>query len=128
MVTLRTIFSPMKFLRSLDPRATWEGEGNSSWFFPQTTRFPNVPNINLKKPSLRVLLDVDINRKMGVDISHFILEALRNADNQVVYDGFDSPECSNILAGTMMQFDTDEVFRRMGEANREMGQVLRKLA
>lgn len=65
---------------------------------------------------------------MGVDISHLILETLRNADNQVVYDAFDSPECSNILAGTMMQFDTDEVFRRMGEANREMGQVLRKLA
>lgn len=47
---------------------------------------------------------------MGVDISHLILEALCNANDQVVDDGFDSPECSNILAGTMMQFDTDEVF------------------
>lgn len=65
---------------------------------------------------------------MGVDISHLILEALRNADNQVVDDGFDGSECSNVLACTMMQFDIDEIFRRMGEADREMGQVFRKLA
>lgn len=47
---------------------------------------------------------------MGIDISHLILEALRNADNQVVDDGFDRSKCCNILAGTVMQFDIDDVF------------------
>lgn len=70
--------------------------------FPLNHQVSNVPNIDLEKPSLRILLDVDINGKMGVDISHLILEALRNADNQVVDDGFDSSERSNILAGTMV--------------------------
>lgn len=65
---------------------------------------------------------------MGIDISHLILEALRNADNQVVDEGFDGSQRCNILAGTMMQFDIDDVFRRMGEADRKMSQVLRKLA
>lgn len=65
---------------------------------------------------------------MGIDVSHLILEALRNADNQVVDEGFDGSERCNILAGTMMEFDIDDVFRRMGEADRKMSQVLRKLA
>lgn len=47
---------------------------------------------------------------MGIDISHLILEALRNADDQVVDDGFDGSESCNVLAGTMMQFDDDNVF------------------
>lgn len=118
----------MKFLRPLDPKAHLGGEGNPSWVSPLKHHVSNVPNVNLKKPALRILLDIDINGKMGVDISHLILEALRNTDNQVVDYGFDGSECCNILAGTMMQFDIDEVFRRMGEADREMGQVLRKLA
>lgn len=47
---------------------------------------------------------------MGIDISHLILEALCNADNQVVDDGLNGSECCNVLAGTMMQFDIDDVF------------------
>lgn len=88
----------------------------------------NVPNVNLIKPALRILLDIDIYGKMGIDISHLVLEALSNADNQVVDDCFDRSECCDILAGTVMQFDIDDVFGRMGEADRKMGQVLRKLA
>lgn len=118
----------MKFLGSLDPKAHLGEGGESLKVFPLKHPVSNVPNVNLKKPALRILLDIDIYGKMGIDISHLILEALRNADDQVVDDGFDGSECCNVLAGTMMQFDNDDVFGRMGEADRKMGQVLRKLA
>lgn len=118
----------MKFLKLLDRKAHLREEGESLLVSPLRHPISNVPNVNLKKPALRILFDIDIYGKMGIDISHLILEALRNADNQVVDEGFDGSERCNILAGTMMQFDIDDVFRRMGEADRKMSQVLRKLA
>lgn len=54
---------------------------------------------------------------MGVDVTHLVLEPPSNANNQVVDDSFDGPKCSDVLAGTMMQFDIDNVFRRMREAH-----------
>ena len=63
---------------------------------------------------------------MGVDVTHLVLEPPSNANDQVVDDGFDSAKCSDVLAGTMMQFDIDKVLRRMREAHRKMGHVLDK--
>ena len=63
---------------------------------------------------------------MGVDVTHLVLEPPSNANDQVVDDGFDGPKCSDVLAGTMMQFDIDKVLRRMREAYRKMGHVLDK--
>ena len=62
----------------------------------------NVPNLNLVEPSLRILLDVDIDGKMCVDISHFIFKAPRDADDEVVDDGFDCAKGSDTLAGTVV--------------------------
>lgn len=67
----------------------------------------NVPNLDLKQPSLGTLLDVHIYGEMGVDVSHLILETPCNANDQVIDDGFDRPKGSDVLAGTMMQLDID---------------------
>lgn len=87
-----------------------------------------VPNFDLKQPSLGILLNVYIYGKMGVYVSHLVLETPSNANDQVVDNGFDGPKCSDVLARTMMQLDIDEVLRRMGEAHREMGHVLDEFA
>ena len=77
----------------------------------------DVPDVDLVKAGFRILLDVDVNGKMCVDISHFILEAFGNADDEVVDDGFDCAKGSVALAGAVVQFDIDNVARRVGEAD-----------
>lgn len=51
--------------------------------------FPHVPDGNFEEPSVCVLLDVDVDREMGVDVTHLVKETLRNSDYQVVDKGFD---------------------------------------
>ena len=65
---------------------------------------------------------------MCVDVSHLVLESFRNADNQIVDDGFDCAESGDIFAGTMVEFDIDDVFAREGEADGKMRHVLDQLA
>lgn len=77
----------------------------------------HAPNVNFKQARLRVFLDIDIYRKMGVDISHFIFEAPCDSNDQIVNDSLDCSKCSNIFSCSMMQFDVDYVLRRVREAN-----------
>ena len=65
---------------------------------------------------------------MCVDISHFVLEAFRNTDNQVVDYSLDGTESSDVLASSVMQLDVHHVAARVGEADREVGHVFDKLA
>ena len=44
-------------------------------------RSSNIPNLNLVQIGFLVLLNVDIDGEMGVDVSHLVLEAFRNADD-----------------------------------------------
>jgi len=48
-----------------------------------------VSDLDLEQTSLLVLLDVDVDWEMGIDIAHLVLEALGDADDQVVDDGAD---------------------------------------
>lgn len=47
---------------------------------------------------------------MRIDISHFVLETPRNANDQIVDESLDGPESSHILARAMMQLDIDNLF------------------
>lgn len=44
----------------------------------------NAPDLNFKESGLRVLLKVDVDREMGVDVSHLVFETLSNTDDEVV--------------------------------------------
>jgi hypothetical protein len=107
ITTLRTIFSPMKFL--VNPSAL------AFIFPPASSSVPAfqlrlcIPDLNLPQTSLIVLVQVYIDGEMGIDVSHLILEALRDADNQVVDQGSDCAESSDVLAGAMVQLDVDDV-------------------
>jgi hypothetical protein len=61
-----------------------------------------VPDLNLKQASLRVLVNVDIDGEMCVDVSHLVLKALGNTDDQVVDEGSDGSESSNVLSSAVV--------------------------
>jgi hypothetical protein len=48
-----------------------------------------VTDFHLEEPSLLVLLDIDVDGEMGIDVTHLVLEALGDADDQVVDEGTD---------------------------------------
>ena len=54
---------------------------------------------------------------MCVDITHLVFEAPAYPNDEVVYDSLDSTKCGHVLAGTMVQFDINDAFRRLGEAD-----------
>ncbi len=88
----------------------------------------NVPDLNLVEASLLVLVHVDVDGEMGVDIAHFVLEALGNADDQVVDQCPDGTEGSDVLAVAMMDLDADNALLRDAEVDGEMAKVLDELA
>lgn len=109
-----------------------------------------VPNFDLEGIGVLVLLDVDVDGEMGVDVAHLVLEALGDADDQVVlppvshcpwlchlffrcgyatYDeSADSAESRDALAVAVVQLNLDE--RRLGlrEADRQVTERLAELA
>ena len=50
-----------------------------------------VPDLDLIKSSLVALVQVDVDGEMGVDVAHLVLEALGDADDQVVDERPDGP-------------------------------------
>lgn len=88
----------------------------------------NVPDLNLKQSSLRVLVNVDVDGEMCVDISHLVLEAPGDANDQVVDEGSDSSEGSNVLSRAVVELDVDDVLLWVGEVDSQVVQVLRELA
>lgn len=121
IVTFRTIFSPRKLL---------DHEAKSVHLCPKSLPlrfvYPSryAPDINLVETSLGILLEVDIDGEMCVDISHLILEALRDADYQVVDEGLDCAKCSYTLASAVVQFDVDDVSGWVREADGQMCHIL----
>lgn len=76
-----------------------------------------VPDFNVEKTSLRVLLDVDVDGKVGVDVAHLVSETSRDTDDQVVEEGLDSPEGGNVLPCAVMKLDVYDVRRWMREGD-----------
>lgn len=65
---------------------------------------------------------------MRVDVAHLILEALGDADDQVVDDGPYCPQGGDTLAGAVVDFDRDYILLGQGEVDADVAQVLGKLA
>lgn len=60
---------------------------------------------------------------MCVHISHLVLVALGNADDQVVDDSLDSAQRRDILARAVVDLDLDDGFLRQREAHGDVGEV-----
>lgn len=93
-----------------------------------TTTGPNVPDLNLKQTGLRVLIHVHVDWEMCVDVSHLVLEALGDTNDQVVDESSDSSEGSNVLSRAVVEFDVDDILLWVGEVDSQVVQVLRELA
>jgi hypothetical protein len=65
---------------------------------------------------------------MCVDVSHLVLEALGNTDDQVVDESADCAEGGDVLAGTVVQFDLDDILLGVGEVDCQVVQVLGEFA
>lgn len=65
---------------------------------------------------------------MCIDVSHLVLEALGDANDQIVDEGSDSSESSNILSRAVVEFDVDDILLWVGEVDCQVVQVLRELA
>lgn len=87
-----------------------------------------IPDLDVVLASLGVLVNVDVDGKMGVNITHLVLEALGDTDDQVVNDGPDSTEGSDTLAGTVVHLDRDNILLRAAEGNGDVREVLNELA
>jgi hypothetical protein len=63
---------------------------------------------------------------MGVYVAHLVLETLGDANDQVVNEGADSSEGSDILSGAVVDLDADNVLLGVGEVDGQMAQILRQ--
>ena len=88
----------------------------------------HIPDLDVDVASLVVLLDVDVDGKVSVDVSHLVLVALRYADDQVVDVSADSSESGDVLAGAVVDLDVDDILLGLGEVDSQVAQVLGKLA
>lgn len=87
----------------------------------------HVPDLHLEN-ALGVLGQVDVDGEMGVDVAHLVLEALCDADDQVVDKGADGTEGGDVLANAVVDVDGDDGRLGVGEGNGDVGQVLDQLA
>lgn len=83
-----------------------------------------VSDLNLHAASLVVLLEVDVDGEMGVDVAHLVLVALGDTNDHVVDDGADGAESGDVLAGTVVHLNVDDVLLGVREAD---SQVLERL-
>jgi len=80
----------------------------------------SIPDLNLILTSLVVLVHVDVDGEMCVDVSHLVLESLGNTNDQVVDQGSDCAESSDVFAGTVVKLDVNDIFLRVREVDGQM--------
>ncbi len=88
----------------------------------------DVPDLNLEQVGLLVLLDVDVDGEMRVDVAHLVLETLGHTNDQVVDEGSDGSESSDVLAVSVVNLDADDTRLGRGEGDRQVAEVLDELA
>lgn len=88
----------------------------------------HLPDLDLVAARLGVLVQVDVDGEMGVDISHLVLEALGDTDDEVVDDGPDGAESGDILAVAVVDLNADNVLLEDREVDGDMAHVLDELA
>ena len=83
-------------------------------------------------PSLVVLLDIDVDGKVSIDVSHLVLVAFRDANHQVLNERFNGSEGSDVLSRPMVDFDLDKLISslvlRKVEGNSDVRKVLGQFA
>ena len=57
---------------------------------------------------------------MGVNISHLVLESLRDPYDQIVDNRLDSAQRRDIFTGSVVKLNIDGIFVRLGEADSKM--------
>ena len=87
----------------------------------------DIPDLNLIQACLAILVHVDVDGEMCVDVSHLVLETLGDANDQVVDESSDCAEGGDVLPGTVVQFDVDDILLWVREVDCQMVQVLREL-
>lgn len=133
MTTLRTSFSPMKLLFppivSMYFHPARRAHAARSRLSVQMNPLlgSHVPNLDLKD-ALGGLAQVDVDGEMSIDVTHLVLEALCDADNQVVDEGADGTEGSDVLADTVVDVDGNNSGLGVGEGDGDVRKVLDKLA
>ena len=60
---------------------------------------------------------------MRIHVTHLVLVALGDANNQIVDDGLDSAEGSDILARAVVDLDLDDRFLGPREAHRDVREI-----
>lgn len=88
----------------------------------------HIPDLDLVQASLSVLVYVDVDWEMCIDVSHLVLVALGDTNDQVVDESADRSESGDVLSGTVVQFDVDDLLLWVREVDSEMLKVLHKLA
>ena len=83
-----------------------------------------VADLDDEVSGLGILLNVDVDWEMGVDVTHLVLETLGDTDDHVVDQGTDGTESGDILAGTVVELNVDEVRLWVGEVDCQVGEVL----
>lgn len=83
-----------------------------------------VADLDDEVAGLGILLNVDVDREMGVDVTHLVLEALGDTDDHVVDQGADGAEGGNVLASTVVELDVDDIALWVGEVDCQVGEVL----
>lgn len=78
--------------------------------------------------SLGVLLNVDVDGKVSVDVTHLVQEALGDTDDQVVDDRTDSTEGSDTLTDTVVHLNGDDILLGAAEGDGDVREILNKLA
>ena len=88
----------------------------------------HIPDLDLVQTGLAVLLDIDVDWEMCVDVSHLVSVTLGDTDDQVVDESADSSESGDVLAGTVVQFDVDDILLWVREVDGQVVKVLCELA
>lgn len=65
---------------------------------------------------------------MCVDISHLVFETLGNTDDQVVDESTDGSESSDVLAGSVVKLDLDDILLWLREVYCQMAKILVEFA
>ncbi len=78
----------------------------------------DIPDLKVSQ-TLLVLLNVDVDGKVSIDISHLVFEAFCDTSNQVLDDGLHSSEGSDVLSRAMVDFDLDDLLTFLGRGQTE---------
>jgi hypothetical protein len=65
---------------------------------------------------------------MGVHVSHLVLVALGDTNDQVVDEGSDGSEGSDVLSGAVVEFDVNNILLGAREVDCQVAEVLDELA